>query len=280
MKKKMLVVGALALALAVINPVTSQAVLIEVTPWSSPNVFGSPSYGGAVANNIYAQTHGLTSYGNPALPTYYQAAPANMQVKDNIVTGYPSWKGSANPVGDYGAAFAAELGNRLLFGLKIDGQGTQFSIDQLGFNAISTDPGNTLSFGFAVGSYNYSMDYQGWLYGGDGLPGGGDDTFITSGPANQLVDGLVGRGSGNAWASYLSDPGATSQDKLDGVVSAIYGGEFTFTGTYTLGAARGSGGVTFNGSNNVPDSSSTFASLGLASLGLLGIRRKLTLVTA
>lgn len=268
-------IGALALALAVINPVNSQAVSITVTPWSAPNAFGSPSYSGAVANNIYAQVNGLSSYGNPALPTYYQAAPANMQVKDNMVTGYPSWRGSADPVGDYGPAYAAELGNRLLFGLVVDGQGSQFSINQMSFAAVSTDPGNTLNFGFGAGSYNYSLDYQGWLYGGDGVPGGGDDSFITSGPSSQLVDGLVGRGSGNAWASYLTDPGATPQDKLDGAIASVSQDPFTFTGTYTIGQDSGSGGVTFNARGSVPDAGST-APLLLGALGAIGfIRRKL-----
>lgn len=274
MKRKSVgIIGALAVALAVINFQTASAITITVTPWSSPNAFGSPSYAGAVANNIYAQTHGLTSYGNPSLPTYYAAAPANMQVKDNIVTGYPSWKSSANPVVDYGADFGSELGNRLLFGVRINGQGTKFSISQLGFNAVSTDPGNSLGFGFGVGSYNYSLDYQGWLYGADGVPGGVDDTFITSGSSSQLVDGLVGRGSGNAWASYLADPGASNQDKLNGILAAISSDSFTFTGEYTIGDTKGSGKVTFNASSSVPDTGSTVNLLGAGIICLIFIRR-------
>lgn len=259
-------VGAMACAVAL----QTHAVTIQVTPWSAPNAFGSPSFAGAVDNAIYAQRHGLTSYGDPSSPTYYQAAPTQMQLKDNIVTGYPSWKGDADPVGSYGPAYGAELGNRLHFGvLVLAGIGSKVEIGLLGFSATSTD-GGTLNFGFGVGSYNYSAQYVGWNFGGDNTPNTGDDTFITGGPNNQQVDAIVGRGSGNAWASYLTDPGATPQDKLDGVVASIQQTPFDFTGTYTYGDASGSATVRFN----APDGGSNMMLLAGA-CGALFLGRKM-----
>ena len=38
---------------------------ITVTPWLAPNAFGSPSYAGAVANQIDALYQGLSSNGTP-----------------------------------------------------------------------------------------------------------------------------------------------------------------------------------------------------------------------
>ena len=157
---------------------SANAVEIAVTPWLAPNVFGSPSYTGAVANQEYALLNGLSSYG-AAGPTQYNAN-SNVTAAEAIVTGFNSWMGIANPASPY----QSELGNRMLFGVLINGQGTPFSISQLSFSATSTD-GNGLAFGFGAGSYNYSLDYQGILFGADGLLGGGDDTFVTSGPRVQ-----------------------------------------------------------------------------------------------
>ena len=72
--------------------------------------------------------------------------------------------------------------------------------------------------------------------------GGGDDTFITGGLNTQLVDGLVGRGSGNSYAAYCPD--CTVAEKQAAIDAAAAGGSFQFTGTYTLGDSTGSG--TFN----------------------------------
>lgn len=208
--------------------VASAAPIIRVTPTLAPNAFGSPSYGSWVSNSFNALYNGVTSAGTAGLPTYYEAQSLIADRREVIVTGFNSWKGQANP----GGAFSAELGNRMLFGLVIDGGGTKFSISDLMFNATSTGDGNGLGFGFGFGSYNYSNDYVGILYGVDGVMGGGDDTFVTAGANTLLVDGLVGRGSGSSYAAYTTDPGATNQDKID-LMAAANPWE-TFTGTYTL----------------------------------------------
>jgi len=243
---------------------------MTVTPSLAPNAYGSPSFAGYQANAMYALEHGLSSYGDPTLPTYYQAAPATLLVSQNIVTGFASWNGLANPTG----AFASELGNRLTFGLHILGNGTRFSISQLSFVGISTDPTNSLGFSYA-GGYAYSAAYVGIDYV-DGIKGNGNDVLVTSG-STQLVDELVGRGSGNAWAAYLTDLGGTTpQDKIDNAVAGVGATPFDFTGTYTLNLATGQplsaeGKVTF-----VPEPLTMLSVFG----GLTGvaayIRRRMT----
>jgi hypothetical protein len=238
---------------------------ITVTPWLAPNVFGSPSFPGAVSNAIEGQLAGSPSFGTPGTPTYYQAQ-SNVSSAQAIVTGFPSWLGVADPGTAFGAPFAAELGNRMHFGILALGNGVQFSVGQLGFSATSTDPFNALAFGFSVGAYNYSLQLQGILYGGDGQFGGGDDTYITAGAADQLVDGLVGRGSGNSFAAYC--PGCTIEQQQAAIdaAAAYPGGPFDFTGVYTIGEYEGSG--TFH-INPVPEPSSLVLLAGVIASLLL-----------
>ena len=246
------------------------AATITVYPSIAPNAFGSPSYAAYVNNATTALYNGASAGGTPGLPTYYQQISGSISISQMIVSGFPSWNGYADPGVVFGPAFAAELGNRPLMGLKIDKDGgPQFSIGQLAFNQTSSDIGNYLGFGFGAGAYNYSLDYVGVLFGLDGVWGGGDDTFITSGLNSQLVDGLVGRGSGNAPAVYLTDPGLTNQDKIDNAL-AYFTDPFSVTGTYTLGADTGSG--TFNVVPVPEPTSMSLAALG--GLSLLFVRRR------
>jgi hypothetical protein len=163
-----------------------------------------------------------------------------MSVLNNIVTGFSSWNGVANPSG----AYASELGNRLLFGLDVRGNGAEISIDQLSFVMSSTD-GNTLGYSFGLGSYGYSSQYVGWDYGVDGIRGTADDIFITSGAASQQVDEIVSRGSGSAWAVYEGNYPGTLQDGINQAAADLGSSPIDFTGTYTLGGAQGSATVTF-----------------------------------
>lgn len=252
---------------------SADSVHIFVTPGSSPNGFGSPSYGAWVGNAIHAIENGLGSYGDPSSPTYYSKAPTRMNLSDNIVTGFNSWEGQASPSG----AFANELGNRLLFGLHIVGDGQQqFSLSQLSFVMDSTDAANSLDYTFGQGSYTYSDQYVGINWGADRVKGGADDVRVTSGSNSQLVDEIVGRGSGNAWAAYDSSPGATRQEKIDNAIAGIQQTPFSFMGTYTLDlgnrAVTGTGGVEFA---VVPLPAAAWG--GMALMGVLGaarVRRK------
>ncbi len=233
---------------------------ITVTPSLAPNAFGSPNWAGYVGNAVTALYNGFSTFGSPSSPDYYAAVTGPINVKDNIVTGFNSWHGDANPGVDFGAPFAGEYGNRLHFGVVINGHGTQFAIADLAFDAVSSDPLNGLGFSFSAGSFNYSSSYMGVIHGPSG------DTFVTSGPNTQLVDELVGRGSGNAYAVYDTDPGATEQDKIDQAAANI--GYYSFTGTYTLDGGSGSATV-----NAVPEPMSLTA-LGLGALAFLRKRRR------
>jgi hypothetical protein len=267
----------------------AQAITIEVYPSSAPNAYGSPSFfdngviPGYQSNAISAIGSGLSTYGNPALPTYYSRWPSStLTVADNIVTGFPSWRGQADPGTAFGAAYASELGNRMTFGVHILGNGTQFSISQMSFAAQSTD-GNSLGFSWATGSYNYSAGYVGVIYGDV-------NTYVTDGPNTQLVDELIGRGSGNAWAAYLTDPGGvTPQDKINNAVQSIWDSAgdapFDFTATYTLNVGNGVSGsatVEFVGTGlpaeapgAVPEPASASLALGgLLALAGFAIRRR------
>jgi hypothetical protein len=260
--KKILWAGAAALAL--MAPLAAHAAEITVIATVAPNAFGSPSYGAWVSNSITALHDGAATAGVAGTPSFYSAQ-SSVTAAEVIVTPFASWRGQADPGTVFGAAFANELGNRMLFGLRIDGGGTQFSISQLSFNATSNDVGNLLGFGFAAGTYNYGLEYQGVNAGVDGILWDGDDVFITSGPNTLLVDGLVGRGSGSSFAADIC-PGCTVAQQQQAINDAAHfdGQPTSFTGTYSLGAATGSG--TF--SIAVPEPS-TWA-LMIAGFGLVG----------
>jgi hypothetical protein len=225
--------AALCLAAGATAPARAD-VTITVTPSVAPNAFGSPSYGTYVSNAVYALENGLSSYGDPNSPSYYQALSNGAQITagQNLVSGFSSWDGTADPGTVFGPAYANELGNRVLFGLTILGNGQQFSISQLSFTETSNDPSNAMGFTFAAGSYNYSNEYVGVIYGAGGAADIADYTYVTSGPNTQLVDALYGRGSGNAFAVYSTDPGTTIQDKLNNALAGIP--NMTLTGTYSL----------------------------------------------
>ena len=271
MQRKRIRLGlAAALCLVAGAAVPARAgMIITVTPSVAPNAFGSPSYGTYVSNAIYALENGLTSFGDPNSPSYYQALSNGAQITPDqvLVSGFPSWLGTADPGTAFGPAFANELGNRLLFGLTILGDGQQFSISQLSFGATSSDPSNALGFTFAAGSYNYSSDYVGVIYGNDGAA----NTYVTSGPNTQMVDALYGRGSGNAFDVYTDSPGGTIQDKLNTALAGIQ--DMTFTGTYTLGGVGGATGSAFVNVSAVPEPS-TLILTGTGLLSCLNYARR------
>jgi len=220
----------------------AQGISITVIPALAPNVYGSPNWNAWVSNATTALVNGYSAYGDPSSPGYYQRAPAVISVTNNIVTGFPSWNSVANPGAVFGANYSQELGNRIQFGIDIKGGTNLISISQLSFSAHSSDTNNSLDFTFGQGSYNYSASYIGIIYGP-----GGTNTYITSGPPTQLVNEIVGRGSGNAWAVYDTSGNVTSQQSnLDLQISQLGNQPFNFSGTYTIAGVTGSNSVTFN----------------------------------
>ena len=81
-----------------------------------------------------------------------------------------------------------------------------------------------------TGSYDYSNDYVGVIFG----TGGGPNTYITSGPSSQLVDAIYGRGSGNADAAYCPGCSLADQQAAIDALDPDFAGMTQFTGTYTL----------------------------------------------
>jgi len=256
--------------------VFASGVTVEVLPALAPNAFGSPSWTGWEANALSALESGASSAGTPGTPTFYQPLSGSVDASATIVTGFYSWLGVADPA----APFDQESGNRMTFGLAIEGNGTQFSISELGFDAIGNDSGDLLGQGFGgvgngygPGGYDYSANYVGVIFG----KGGNPDTYITSGPDTQLVDALFSRGSGNSQAAYCA--GCSTADEQAAIAAAVagMGGMTQFTGTYYLSANGDESGTFASGSgtfylSGTPEPS-TFVLLLAGVGGLLMSRR-------
>jgi hypothetical protein len=253
-------------ALSIPWSASAQSPTITVIPSLAPNVFGSPSYSQWDQNALWALQNGLASYGNPSLPTYYCQAPSFVPISDDIVTGFNSWMGVADPGNVFGSAYANELGNRIQFGVVVNGNGSLISINNLSFSASSTDPGDALGFSFGVGSYNYSSDYIGIIWGAGGQSDVADYTYITSGSSTQLVNEIVGRGSGNALDAYETDPGVNDQARINNAEN-LGTNVIAFTGDYVYGSSSVSATTELT---PAPEPSSVVLG-GLGGVALLGM---------
>jgi hypothetical protein len=170
--------------------------------------------------------------------------------------------GVADPGTVFGPNFANESGNRLTFGMDIKGGTNLISIAQLSFIMASTDPGNTLNWSYSPIPYSYSgLDtgsanpvYLGIIYGPNG-----QRTYVTNGPATQLVNEIVTCGSGNAWwpDGTSADSIAVQQSNILACAEQVGTQTFSFIGTYVIDGVTGSNAVTFN--PVAPQASSTTA---------------------
>lgn len=219
----------LAVALCAAASSSQAAATGDIDFASAPNVFGDPAFAAWQSNAIQAQVLGLSAFGTPGDPSYWEEITGPMAVSDNIVTGFESWHGVYAPG-------TGRLGNRLAASGTIDGQGQAYFITDLSFTAVSTDPSNSLSFSFGAGSYSYGAGYQGRNNGLDGLPGTADDIWLDDASENGIpFHVLYMRGSGNAWAAYATDPNPTYQGKIDDVIASLPSTPFDYTVAYYLG---------------------------------------------
>jgi hypothetical protein len=220
----------------------TSAVTVDVYASSAPNYYGSPSWAGYEANGVYALENGLSTYGDPTLPTAYAQLPAVVGANMNASTSFNSWQGNVNPTG----AFANELGNRIHFGLVAFGDGTtKIALNDLTFAINSNDAGDSM---------NYTGDFQGSDYNGTSRIGiiwgtGGKAnpstyTVLTSGNGTTPVDEIVYIGVGNSWwpqvTSDLPTPAAAMNDYYATMNAE---GPITITGSYSIDGFTGSDSV-------------------------------------
>jgi PEP-CTERM putative exosortase interaction domain len=163
------------------------------------------------------QGYETPTFGTPGTPSYFTTVSGTLPVAASFHTpDFVSWMGSADPASVYGAAYANELGSSIAFAGVVLGNGTQVSLSQL---SQQFTLGHVTSPTLTTG--NYGSSFVGVNYGLNGAFGGGDDTYVTSGSAAQLVDALIftGNSSGNLITGASS--GSTNQEKLDIKVAAL-----------------------------------------------------------
>lgn len=251
----------LTAVLAVSSFAMANAVTMTVHASGATNIYGSPNWATYNSNAIFALENGLNNFGSGA-GEYYNAHGETHGVQENIVTGFNSWKGVANPL----APFDQEYGTRWHFGLHILGEGTKFNLDQLTFGLTSDNEPSLNYFGDFLG-LSYNDRRVGINYGLDGMKGGGDDVRYESGEAGTtLVDELIYTGVGNAFAVY--DNGVDPlQQQIDDAVASLSG--YKFTGAYALDLGGGNvvGASAYTNFDAVPEPASmTILGLGVAAL--------------
>jgi hypothetical protein len=259
-----------AATLLLVLPVPGAATpIILVYPSPAPNTAGA-SWNGYVNNAVSALENGQATQGDPNDPTFYQQSGAATQAS-NIATGFPSWHGNADPGTAFGSNFANELGNQLTFGAVILGNGFWFSLSDLSYVIASSDPGNILGAAGSFAGANYGSGAVGFDYGADGVAGGGDDVWVTTGPATQMVNELYLVGAGTALTPGPSCPG-NSQATLDCLMQQYLSVmPFQVTATYSLNYTDTKHNYTMAGSGMADFSAPEPGTWVLFATGLAGI---------
>ena len=272
--KPMLKLATLSLSAALLSGLAG-AQTFTISAGFAPNAFGSPSYAGWQDNFIQAIQTGADAAGDQSLPTGYQnVVGGTFDARLNVATGFPSWKGQANPTG----AFANELGNRFTFGANIVSAAQTFTLSQLSDgteSSIADDQGfdnDLLSYaGTTFGQYRI-----GTFYGADGVKGTADDVvYDASNPGTDatLINEISLISFGVANDTSGAPANATDQEKID-FAGREYG-NYTLNGIYRLDLGGNTGTVQSGGVKlqAVPEPAS-MAALGFGALALLKRRKK------
>lgn len=205
---------------------TEAAPIISITQWIGPS--GGTASDTASANAIQGMLTGVSSYGTPNTPEYYQATSGSVSAKELIYCmSFGCWDGVADPTAVFGQNFAGQAGNLLHYGAIIQGNGSTISPSFLTFSATST---GSSPIGEGVSFLGFSPTVEGINYGADGYLGASTNTFVTSGSSlvDAIVLGGVGLADGVASCSLCTTT-AQQQNALDMAAAGIYG---TVTGTY------------------------------------------------
>ena len=195
--------------------------IMELFPSVGPNPFLSPNWENYARNAVTALRLGVTSFGTPGTPAYYEQlvsayGPPTVRPGELVSTTFESWKGQVPPPPGYGG----EYGNALVMGLYLDGGSSVFYLKDLEF--FGNFFGSSTSFSFAGEPFGY--DLVGHYYGPDRIPGTADDVWyneLNPGSDSVPVDRIWY--AGIAGLFYVTDPAS-----LPGVIASIWSASFPY----------------------------------------------------
>lgn len=221
-------------------------------------------------NAASALKNGVTTWGTPGTPGYFDASDPTMLASDIVSTPtFASWHGSADPGTVFGSGFASQLGNSYRIPFIVMKGGSQFSMSQItGTTEFSGSITSTNSIPALTGSHSSTL--IGILYGTNGVFGGGDDTYITTGLNTQLLDAFIYNASSNTFT--VSATGVSEQERLNNTFANIAG--LTITTTISLsGSQIAQHAQTFQAVSAIPEPWHYALALGAVSLGFVALSR-------
>lgn len=195
----------------------------------APNSESSPSWGGFLTNFSTYFQNGL-EVGIDA-EAFEVAGPYITPGNVTSTSSFNNWNGVENPTGN----FAGEFGSRVHHYFIAKGKTKE---DKITLNDVSyqwTSDDGVLNLTGDLTGTNYSGSYIGIDYGGDGLFGGGDDTYSSLGQSgSDDFNAIAGIGPGNGYAPFGSGDNQQQMDNIASDIDGMPGGENTLTAEYTF----------------------------------------------